>query len=97
MITHMVLLQPKIGVTDESMQTLLQHVQALQQHVPGIVVITVGKNRSIYHSGYTYGAFMQFVDEATLEAHHSHPAHVAVVEEIDRLCERSIDCDLLQN
>lgn len=97
MITHVVLLQPKVGVTDKAMQTLLQGVQALQQHIPGIVAITVGKNRSLYHSGYTYGVLLQFVDEAALEAHHSHPAHLAVLEELDRLCEHSIDCDLLQN
>jgi hypothetical protein len=37
---------------------------------------------------------MHFVDVAHLEAHHPHPAHVAVVEELDRLCERIVDFDL---
>lgn len=96
MITHVVLLQPKAEVTDEEMMALLQQVQALQKSVPGIVAITTGKNRSAYHQGYTYGIVMRFVDEAALEAHHPHPSHVAVVEALDRLCERSVDCDLLE-
>lgn len=94
MITHVVLLQPKVGVSDDEITALLQRVEALRESVPGIVSISTGKNKSTYHQGYTYGIIMRFVDEAHLEAHHPHPAHVAVVEELDRLCERSIDFDL---
>lgn len=94
MITHIVLLQPRAGVSDDEMAALLQHVEALRESVPGIVLISTGKNRSAYHQGYTYGIIMHFIDEAHLDAHHPHPAHVAVVEELDRLCERSIDFDI---
>jgi hypothetical protein len=37
---------------------------------------------------------MHFIDEAYLNAHHPHPAHQAVVEELDRLCQQTIDFDL---
>lgn len=94
MITHIVLLQPKVGVSDDEMAVLLRRVEALQESVPGIVSIATGKNLSAYHQGYTYGIILYFIDEAHLLAHHPHPAHVAVVEELDRLCERSIDLDL---
>jgi hypothetical protein len=94
MITHVVLLQPKAGVSDDEITALLQRVEALRESVPGIVLISTGKNKSAYHQGYTYGIIMRFIDEAHLNAHHPHPAHVAVVEELDRLCERSIDFDL---
>ena len=94
MITHIVLLQPKAGVSDAEIAALLRRVEALRESVPGIVSISTGKNKSVYHQGYTYGLIMRFIDEAHLIAHHPHPAHVAVVEELDRLCERSIDFDL---
>jgi stress responsive alpha/beta barrel protein len=94
MITHIVLLQPKAGVSDDEITALLRRVEALRESVPGIVSISTGKNKSAYHQGYTYGIIMRFIDEAHLNAHHPHPAHVAVVEELDRLCERSIDFDM---
>ena len=94
MITHVVLLQPKVSTTDQELTAFLEHIQALQQVIPGIVAISVGENRSIYHGGFTHGIIMHFVDETHLKAHHTHPAHVAVVTELDRLCQQSIDFDL---
>jgi hypothetical protein len=94
MIAHVVLLQPKSETSDDEMAPILDHVRALQQDIPGIVAISTGKNLSAYHGGFTYGVIMHFVDEAHLQAHHPHPAHVAVVEELERLCERIVDFDL---
>ena len=94
MITHVVLLQPKVSTTDQELTAFLEHIQALQQVIPGIVAISVGENRSIYHGGFTHGIIMHFVDETHLQAHHTHSAHVAVVTELDRLCQQSIDFDL---
>jgi len=94
MITHIVLLQPKAATTAEELATFLDHVRDLQKIIPGIIAISAGKNHSPYHSVYTHGIIMRFVDEAHLQAHHPHPAHLAVVEELDRLCESSIDFDL---
>lgn len=94
MITHIVLLQPKTTTTGQQLTTFFAHVRDLQRLVPGILAISTGKNHSPYQSAYTHGIIMRFVDEAHLQAHHPHPAHVAVVEELDRLCESSIDFDL---
>lgn len=94
MMTHVVLLRPKSETTDEELATLLEGVRALQQVIPGIVAISVGKNHSMYHRGFTHGIIMRFVDEAHLQAHHAHPAHLAVVEELDRMCQQTIDFDL---
>ncbi len=52
------------------------------------------RDRSAYHRGFTHGIIMHFIDEAHLNAHHPHPAHQAVVEELDRLCQQTIDFDL---
>jgi quinol monooxygenase YgiN len=94
MITHVVLLQPKAATTEEQLATFFDHVRNLQRLVPGIISISAGKNRSPYASAYTHGIIMRFIDEAHLQAHHPHPAHVAVVEELDELCEGSLDFDL---
>ncbi len=94
MITHIVLLQPKSETSDEELAAVLERVRALQQVIPGIVAIAAGKNHSMYHRGFTHGIIMRFVDEAHLQAHHPHPAHLAVVEELDRLCRQTIDFDL---
>jgi quinol monooxygenase YgiN len=94
MIAHVVLLQPKTTTTNEELSAFLERVRALQQVIPGIVAISVGENRSTHHRGFTHGIIMHFVDEAHLQAHHSHPAHLAVVEELDRICQQTIDFDL---
>ena len=94
MIAHVVLLQPKTTTTNEELSAFLERVRALQQVIPGIVAISVGENRSMHHRGFTHGIIMHFVDEAHLQAHHSHPAHLAVVEELDRICQQTIDFDL---
>ena len=94
MITHVVLLQPKVSTTDQELTAFLERIEALRQVIPGIVAISVGENRSNFHGGFTHGIIMRFVDEAHLQAHHTHPAHVAVVKELDRLCLQSVDFDL---
>lgn len=94
MMTHVVLLKPKAGTTDEKMAALFDMIRALQTVIPGLLAVSVGENHSVYHHGYTYGVIMHFSDEAHLQAHHSHPAHMAVVEKLERLCDDSIDFDL---
>ena len=94
MITHVVLLQPKDSTAIEELTNFLEHVQTLQELIPGILSLSVGENRSEFNGGFTHGIIMRFVDEAHLYAHHSHPAHVAVVTELDRICRQSIDFDL---
>jgi len=96
MITHVVLIQPKVSTSNEKLLALLEHVQALQEIIPGILSISVGENLSLYHRGFTYGVIMRFVDEAHLQAHHTHPAHIAVVTELDTYFQQSIDFDLLE-
>jgi Stress responsive A/B Barrel Domain len=94
MITHVVLIQPKVSTSNEKLLALLEHIQALKEIIPGILSISVGENLSLYHRGFTYGVIMRFVDEVHLQAHHTHPAHVEVVTELDKLCQQSIDFDL---
>jgi hypothetical protein len=93
-ILHVVLLQPKTTASETELHAALAQVRALQGVVPGILSLSAGPNLSKFHQGFTYGIIMRFVDKAHLDAHHPHPAHVAAVEALDRICTRIIDLDL---
>jgi Stress responsive A/B Barrel Domain len=96
MVTHVVLLQPKAEVTEDEITSTLDHVQALQQAIPGIVIVQVGKNMSNNNQGYTYGFVMRFVDAEHLKAYAPHPAHQRVSEELQRISQKIIDFDIEQ-
>jgi hypothetical protein len=94
MITHIVLLQPKAETTNEEITTALEHVQALQHAIPGIVDVQTGKNMSNFNRGYTHGFVMRFIDAKHLKAYAPHPAHQAVSEELQRISQKIIDFDI---
>jgi hypothetical protein len=94
MVTHVVLLQPKPEVPGNEITTALVHVQALQDAIPSIVDVQVGKNMSNYNQGYTYGFVMKFVDAEHLKLYALHPAHQIVSQELQRLCQKIIDFDI---
>ncbi|MGB8344575.1 MAG: Dabb family protein [Ktedonobacteraceae bacterium] len=97
MITHIVLLQPKTGISHTQMITALDHVQALQQAIPGILLVRTGKNlNSTNDQGYTYGFVIQFADRATYEGYAPHLAHQPVSEELRHLCQSIIDFDMAE-
>jgi hypothetical protein len=58
-MTHVVLLYPKADTSEKALTEVLEHVQALQQVIPGLLSVSTGKNRSQYHQGYTYGVIMR--------------------------------------
>ncbi|RAQ94629.1 Dabb family protein [Thermogemmatispora tikiterensis] len=95
MIMHVVLLKPKSDTGEQELWTALQHVKELQQKIPGIVDVTIGKNLSISNNkGYLYGFVMIFLDEDHLKAYGPHPAHQVVAAELVRLCQDIIDFDI---
>lgn len=95
MITHIVLLQPKAGISHTEMTNALEHVQALQQAIPSIMEVRVGKNlNSTNDQGYTYGFVIQFADRVSYEGYAPHPAHQPVSEELRHLCQSIIDFDM---
>jgi hypothetical protein len=95
MLSHVVLLQPKVEVSQAEIVTALEHVQALQGVIPGIVGIQVGENlNSTNHRGYTHGFIIQFESEELFKGYAPHPAHKPVSEELQRICQSIIDFDL---
>ena len=94
MITHVVLLKPKAETTPDEMRQILAQVQTLQQSIPGIIDVQIGKNLSMNQQGYTYGFIMHFIDAEHLKAYALHPAHRIVSDEIRRISSQVIDFDL---
>lgn len=95
MLTHIVLLQPKSETTEEQITAALEHVKALQNTIAGIIEVQAGKNMSDYNQGYTYGFVMRFIDAEHLEAYAPHPAHQIVSKELQSICQKIIDFDIV--
>lgn len=94
MIMHIVLLQMKSETTPAQITTALQHVQALEHQIPGIVRIVTGKNLSGQHKSYTYGFLMQFVSEEAFKGYAAHPSYEPVRLELQNICQGNIVLDL---
>jgi hypothetical protein len=94
MLTHVVLLQPKLETTEEQITMALNHVSALQKAIPGIIDVQAGRNISNYNQGYTYGFIMRFTDGEHLKAYAPHPRHKVVSEELQSICLSIIDFDI---
>jgi hypothetical protein len=95
MLTHVVLLKPKAEITEGEVITALDHVQALQQAIPGIVSVEVGKNlNESNNQGYTHGFVIRFVDAEIYKGYAPHPAHQPVSEVLRRISQSIIDFDV---
>jgi Stress responsive A/B Barrel Domain len=94
MITHVVLLQPKVDITTQEISAVLDQVCSLQHDIPGIIDVQAGKNLSTNHQSYTYGFVMHFVDESHLKAYAPHPAHQIVSSALRQICSSIIDFDV---
>ncbi len=96
MLSHVVLLKPKAEVSQAEIATALEHVQALQQAIPGIVSVQAGKNLNASNNqGYTHGFIIQFENEEIFKGYAPHPAHKPVSEELRSICESIIDFDII--
>lgn len=84
MIDHIVLLQPKPGLTESDVEAMRAVVTGLQQKIPGIAAIHWGPNTSPegLGRGYEHGFVVRFVDAAARDAYLPHPEHVAIVPEL---------------
>jgi hypothetical protein len=96
MIFHTVLLDLKPEITAEEVESALGHVRALQQKIPGITGVSAGANlNSGNNQGYTHGFILIFDTEEHFRAYAPHPDHQPVSQELQRICQRIIDFDLL--
>ncbi len=95
MVTHVVLLQPKPEIPENEITTTLEHVGELQDAIPGIIDVQIGKNMSDFSQGYIYGFVMRFVDTEHFTAYAPHSAHQIVSQELQCICQGIIDFDIV--
>ena len=94
MVIHVVLVKPKESASLEEIQSVLDQAKALKEIIPGIVEVEAGKNVAKHQGGFEYGLVMRFDTMEHLQAYLPHPAHLAVVKEIVRLCDTLVEFDL---
>jgi hypothetical protein len=95
MITHIVLFKPKPETTQSQIDAALKNIDDLQQVIPEILSVQIGKNLNESHNqGYTYGFVMQFSSKEHLDIYVQHPAHRTAGRGLVAISESIVDFDL---
>ena len=93
MVDHLVFFTLKDDVSDGDERELLDSLRALKEEVPNVRDLTAGRDFSGRGGEYTHALFARFDDVDALKSYATHPAHLAVVEKLDRLTDGRIVCD----
>jgi hypothetical protein len=85
MIAHVVMFQPKAGLSGEQRRTLAGVLSHALRDIPSIRRARVGKRvthgrpyEALMHVNYEYAAVLEFDDVDGLKAYLEHPAHQAL-------------------
>ena len=54
-VSQVILLRPKAETTDKALATFFKAVHNAQPHIPCLVTVSTGENRSDAHRGFTHG------------------------------------------
>ena len=97
MLTHVVLLQPKLEATLEDIHTALKGIEGLRQYIPEILDLQIGPSLSAQDKqrGYTYGFVMHFASKEHLDLYAINPLHLAAGAELQRVFSNIIDFDIV--
>ncbi|MGH3088499.1 MAG: Dabb family protein [Rubrobacteraceae bacterium] len=93
MVDHLVFFAVREDATTDEVQDLISSLKNLKDEVPGVVELSVGEDFSGRSGEYTHGLFARFEDTDGLKTYAGHPAHLAVVEKLDRLTTGRIVAD----
>lgn len=83
MISHIVLFQPKAGLTEDQILLFAQQFKLVMDTVPGIsrgqvgrsVDIYSGEDRNLGDKAYSFAAVLEFEDAGALVSYLHHPEH----------------------
>lgn len=75
MYIHMFAFRFKPGVTEQQKQNIVAAIRALQNDIPEVLEVWVGRNDSPRGQGYELGGVMKFADKAASEQYSAHPVH----------------------
>jgi hypothetical protein len=86
MIAHIVIFEPKTGLTPPQTRAVLEALQIEAARIPAVRSFAVGRRvrhglpgyEQSMRSDFEYAAIVQFDDMAGLKAYLQHPAHAAI-------------------
>lgn len=101
MIAHIVLFEPKPGISVEHRGQFLKTLRQTMEGVPGIQRARVGRIFSLgllpESTGgqltYSYAAVLEFADREALDVYFKHPAHDVLRSQFWELCLRTLIAD----
>jgi hypothetical protein len=95
MVRHILLLQPRAGVTPQQIDACQAGLASLVGRIPGLLDCRWGANLAPIErrEGFTHGFSMDFVDRASLEAYGPHAEHKPVATLVRGTFERIVVFD----
>lgn len=93
MIRHIVLFKFKKGVTEQEKTSLIRELENLGKIIGHVRSLEVARDEARKHNSYDLALNAVFDSLADVEAYAVHPAHVKVVDTINRLCEAHVKID----
>lgn len=93
MVDHLVFFAVREDASSEDVEDLVSSLEGLKGEIPGVVDLSVGEDFSGRAGGYTHALFARFEDRDGLKEYLGHPAHLAVVEKLERVTTGRIVAD----
>jgi hypothetical protein len=92
-VDHLVFFAVREDASSEDVEDLVSSLEGLKGEIPGVVDLSVGEDFSGRAGGYTHALFARFEDRDGLKEYLGHPAHLAVVEKLERVTTGRIVAD----
>jgi len=83
-VNHQVWIKFRPEIDAAAIEAHATALRALEQRVPGVRSISVGRNFTTRANGYNFGICVILDDRAALEAYAVHPYHVEVAKALRR-------------
>lgn len=93
MVDHLVLFAVREDAESGEIEDLIASLKGLKEEIGAVVDMSVGEDFSGRAGEYTHALFARFDDRDGLKEYLGHPAHLAVVEKLDRLTTGRIVAD----
>ncbi len=93
MITHVVMLKFKAGVSDAEVTDLEENFDALPEKITEIQSYEFGRDVVGSQRSYDFALVAVFANLETLRQYQDHPAHCAVVRKLKKMCAEILAVD----
>jgi len=93
MITHVVMMKFKSGVTDDQITDLEASFEELPEKIIEIQSYEFGRDVIRSERSYDFALVSIFANLDTLKHYQTHPAHLVVVQKLQAMCEQIIAVD----